>query len=381
MRFALLLTMVLSLCGVAYSQPMQGKSDFDKEVTAPIHPLQNLEPGHWAKLGKNTLYDVRYVPEPGGRPIKTIMSAWSGAAYNSDLNQLWVHGGGHGDGADNAVYAFDVDSLTWYRSFDPSTRVTGHTGRYYLDGKPAAVHSQDYVEYLPSLSMMVIAGARGPFPGVTAHLTTDAVDSEGCWIRLQDVPSCEHPTAAVHPKTGILWQHGGEGSGFLSSFDPVLGLWCSHGKWNTDNIGGATRTSSIDPVHDKFVVMNVGAWGDNSIWIWDIEVGHSGREIAGVQLNMTGDTEILFVSGPPGLDWHARRQKLYAWHGGIHIYEIDVMEELITKVQVSPDNKIIPTPGTYNGVYGRWRYVEEYNVFMGVNAVDESVYFFRLPQE
>jgi hypothetical protein len=39
----------------------------------------------------------------------------------------------------------------------------------------------------------------------------------------------------------------------------------------------------------------------------------------------------------------------------------------------------VPTPGTTNGVYGRWRYVEKYDVFMGVNSVHEPVYFFRLP--
>lgn len=346
-----------------------------------LHPLVTLKPGHWIALGKNTLYDVRYTPEPGGKPIESIITAWSGAAYNTDLNQLWVHGGGHAATPDNGIYAFDVDTLEWSRLFDPSTQVTGHTGRYYLDGKPASVHSYDYIEYIPYLKRMVVAGARGPYPGVAPYTTVDAVDKHGHWVRLNHTPSCEHPTAAYHPETGILWQHGGESSGFLSSFEPVFGMWRSHGQWNTDQVPGPYRTSAIDPVNKKFVALNVGYWSDNSVWVWDISGGHGAGVIKGQKLNMTGDTEILFVNskGSPGLDWHPGVKKLYAWFGGIHVYEVDVNSEKITKVPVNPKNSVIPAPGNYNGVYGRWRYVSKYNVFMGVLSVYGPVYFFKLP--
>jgi hypothetical protein len=342
-----------------------------------VHELAKLRPGHWAALGTNTLYDVRYVPEPGGHHIRTIMTGWSGAAFNTDLNQLWVHGGGHGDGADNAVYAFDVDTLTWHRLFDPSTVVTGHTGRYYLDGKPAAVHSYDYLEYVPALGRMLVVGARGPYPGVSAHTTVDMVGVDGVWLRLPDVPSCEHPSAAVHPETGVLWQHGGEGAGFLSSYDfSSGGLWNAHGQWITDNIPGPYRTTAIDPVHELFVMLNTG---DDNVWVWDISGGHNAGTIEGEVLPMWGATQILQSDAPPGLAWNTRTERLYAWFGGVDVYVLDLGAQMIAKVPVAPGNKVVPTPGTANGVYGRWRYVEKYDVFMGVNSVDEPVFFFRLP--
>jgi hypothetical protein len=102
-------------------------------------------------------------------------------------------------------------------------------------------------------------------------------------------------------------------------------------------------------------------------------------EIKGKKLNMTGDTDILFTVGPPGLDWHMKRGKLYAWHGGVDVYEIDVMQERINRITVNPGNTVTPSPGTPNGVYGRWRYVEKYDVFMGVNSVSEPVFFFKVP--
>lgn len=357
-----------------------GKLKPEHAVRLSPHALDDLLPGHWLALGENTLYDVRYVPEPDGKPIHGIMNAWSGAAFNTDTNQLWVHGGGHGDCADNAVYSFDVDTLRWTRLFDPSTTVQGHTGRYYLDGKPAAVHSYDYVEYLPCLRRLVVAGARGPYPGVAAYTTVDAVDSNGDWLRLQDVPSCVHPSAAVHPDTGILWQHGGEGNGFLSSYDGHFNQWIPHGQWNTDNYHSLNRTCCIDPFNELFVALNVGSYSDSTIWIWDISGGHTTGIIAGEPVGMTGDTDILYVAAPPGMDWHAGNQKLYAWYGGVDVYEIDLARNLITKVEIDPDNTVIPTPGTLRGVFGRWRHVETYDVFMGVNAVDEPVYFFRLPE-
>lgn len=354
-------------------------SSHSRHVVKPLHPLETLEPGCWAALGENTLHDVRFVPEPAGKYIETVMTAWSGAAYNTDCDQLWVHGGGHGDGADNSVYAFDVDTLTWSGLFDPSQFVYGHTGRYYQDGKPAAVHSYDYLEYVPSLERMVVAGACGPFPGTTLHTTVDAVDDSGQWRHLADLPYSYHPMAAVHPTTGILWHHGGETSGHLCAYDPKADAWIPYGDHQTDHLPGCYRTAAIDPVKEQFVIIQAGSYSDNSVWVWEFDFAPPGTEIKGKKLNMTGETDILYVSGPPGLDWHAGKQKLYAWHGGVEVYEIDTQSERISKVPVSPRNKVVPTPGTTHGVFGRWRYVEKYDVFLGVNQVDEPVFFFKLP--
>jgi hypothetical protein len=250
-----------------------------------------------------------------------------------------------------------------------------------LDGKPAAVHSYDYVEYVPLLGCMVVAGARGPYPGVAPYLTVDAVNAGGFWYRLPDVPSVNHPAAAVHPETGILWQHGGEGDGFLSSYDPLLNEWIPHGQWNTDFVPGPYRTAEIDPAMEMFVFMNVGQLSaDDSVWVWDISGGHTAGTIKGTRLNMLGDTEILESSGAPGLAWHPGTERLYAWFGGVHVYEIDLMVSTITKVAVHPGNTVTPTAGTPNGVFGRWRYVAKYDVFMGVNSVYEPVFFFKLPE-
>jgi hypothetical protein len=356
------------------------------------HPLEKLHAGCWTALGVNTLHDVRYVPEPGGKLIRTIMTAWSGAAYNTDREQLWVHGGGHGDGADNSVYSFDVETLTWTRLFDPSTVVSGHTGRYYLDGHPAAVHSYDYVEYVPSLKRLVIAGARGPYPGTTPHTTVDAVDETGFWMRLNDVPSCVHPAAAVHPDTGILWQHGGEGAGFLASFDALSGgmggEWISHGDSMTDHLPGPSHSCAIDPVAGLFVMLNVGKWSDGSIWVWDISGGHKAGTIKGTPLAVTGDSTIL-EHATPGVDWDPVRKKLYAWAGGTAVYEIDVARQVIRSVPLAAGGAVgvavktvtEPTPGAVNGTFGRWRYVKKYDVFLGVNNVDEPVRFFKLPDD
>lgn len=169
-----------------------------------LHDLAQVRPGCWAALGENTLYDVRYVPEPGGRSIQTIMTAWSGAAFNNDSNQLWIHGG--------------------------------------------------------------------------------------------------------------------EGAGFLSSFDQNVGRWTPYGDSMTDNLAGCYRTAAIDPAHDMFVAINIG---DDSLWAWNIAAGIPGGEIEGIRLNMTGDTAILTATGAPGL--------------------------------------------------------ERYDLFMGVNSVYEPVFFFRLP--
>ena len=95
---------------------------------------------------------------------------------------------------------------------------------------------------------------------------------------------------------------------------------------------------------------------------------------------MIGDTDILDSSGAPGLAWHPGTERLLAWFGGVDVYEINLQFSLIVRLPVHPNNTVIPSPGTPNGVFGRWRYVEKYDVFIGVNSVYEPVYFFKPPQ-
>jgi hypothetical protein len=45
--------------------------------------------------------------------------AYSGMAYDSKHHKLLVFGGGHWDYSGNEIWAFDINTLTWSRMYEP----------------------------------------------------------------------------------------------------------------------------------------------------------------------------------------------------------------------------------------------------------------------
>lgn len=48
-----------------------------------------------------------------------------------------------------------------------------------------------------------------------------------------------------------------------------------------------------------------------------------------------------------------------------------------TWTSATPAGGVTPSAGLPNGTYGRFQYIKEYDVFVGVNSVDESVWLFK----
>ncbi len=88
---------------------------------------------------------MRRGPDAGGRLGRRI-TAWSGAALDTNADRLLVWGGGHADYSGNEVYAFDLRTLRWTRLTEPSAvdRSRGH----YADGNPRSRHTYDYIEFV-----------------------------------------------------------------------------------------------------------------------------------------------------------------------------------------------------------------------------------------
>lgn len=71
--------------------------------------------------------EMRFIdlPAPAGNVIehahwrsnRTVWTAENGAAWDAAGLKMYMHGGGHNDGAHNGVWVLDVDKLTWSRPF------------------------------------------------------------------------------------------------------------------------------------------------------------------------------------------------------------------------------------------------------------------------
>ncbi len=116
------------------------------------------------------------------------------------------------------------------------------------------------------------------------------------------------------------------------------------------------------------------AWAGSAIVeIYDIDAAVTVSE-----LDAVGDAEVM--NDGFGLAYDPVLEKIVAWGGGADVYILDLAVSPARWEKISPaaGNTVIPTPDTRWGTYGRWRYIPSKGVFIGVNATDEQVYFYKM---
>jgi hypothetical protein len=67
--------------------------------------------------------------------------------------------------------------------------------------------------------------------------------------------------------------------------------------------------------------------------------------------------------------------RIVAWHGGSEVWALDMDTGAWTQVAA---NAGPASSSQVNGTFGRWGYVERYNLFVLVNSIDENAWVFRL---
>jgi outer membrane protein assembly factor BamB len=68
--------------------------------------------------------------------------------------------------------------------------------------------------------------------------------------------------------------------------------------------------------------------------------------------------------------------RIVAWNGGGDVYTLNMDTMVWTRHVAS--GTVIPTSQSGTGTYGRFQYIPSKNVFLGVNSIDENVYFYKL---
>jgi hypothetical protein len=336
-------------------------------------PIEDLQPGEWFEAPNSTM--APHMPPStaddwGGSG--SIMGAWSSGAYDTSRDRLVIWGGGHHDYAGNEIYVFDVSTLSWERLTDRSTDVGGdEASGYYPDGLPRSRHTYEYIEYLPPpFDRFCSLGGSALFPsGQIAIPNVDCFDFESLtWERRADAPSYGiGAVAAVDPNTGFAWIQGAGNSQPLAHYEPAGDTWYTHAI-EPSGWFAYSHTAAIDSTRRRLVAVG----GGESV-VWDLDA----PDAEPVRLATTGDTEIEQVANP-GLDYDAVADRMVAWAGGADLYALDLDTSVWTLHPPAPSNTAVPTEAAANGTYGRFRYVPSKNVFVVVNAIDESVFFGKL---
>ncbi len=359
------------------------------------HPLDTLQPGTWMEIPSSTMQAVLYpyppgVPHGSGFPI----GPESGAAYDTTRDRLVVFGGGHGDSADNALYAFDLNTLQWSRLNDPALRTdptdTLQATGYYPDAngqpdlqQPRAGHSYNLLQYVPALDRVCTFGTAVLWNnGQRALMQTLCFDQQTrLWERKAPPLTARIGSWTVLDLvTGHIWQHGTIVNPCMAEYDPVADTWTKR----SGNYGQYEyyTTAAIDPIRRQLVVVP-GCRGSGLATCPSMPAGYTfdlsqSGLLTPQSLSMVGAEAIATGVRNPGLDYDPVSGSIVAWNGGADVYTLDMATRTWTRVPPAPGNTVVPTNPAATGTYGRWRYSPRYNVFIVVNSVKQNVFAYRL---
>lgn len=355
---------------------------------ARSHPLDTLPPGQWYTATGTTLKRVAY-PWPAdvtytinGVGVAGVIDSWAGGAYDTDNEQLLIVGGGHYAYAGNEVYAFDMATLQWQRLSDPGLR-TDTENRLWASGEypdahgqpdphqPRGNHTYNTLQYVPALHQLCNIGKPGVFPAAGSSRASHCFDRTARqWHRMAPTLGTGLQAWSVRdPVTGNIWTHGTNlGKRTLLEWNPLTDLWAIRGKQDGRYVT-RNSTAAFDAVRNLIVTI-----GGGQMVTYDVrQMGLLTPTI----VQATGDVSIVSAQAP-GLDYHARAQRLVAWSGGAYVYVLDTDGHTWHRIQPAPGNVVVPGVANRNGTYGRWRYVPTYDVFVVVSGVTQPVYIYRL---
>ncbi|MEM6639752.1 MAG: choice-of-anchor U domain-containing protein [Pseudomonadota bacterium] len=345
-------------------------------LALPVHAdaIDDLEPGHWYRVPNSKLQTEFPNPLPPGDP-STVVTAWSGGAFDSTRDQLIVWGGGHCDYAGNELYAFKVDSMRWERLTEPSTQITQGT-TYYPDGLPSSRHTYDSLTYNEMTGKFVSVSDQNYFcdiSGVDIVRGTDIFNfTTNQWERGANFPQIGNmigTVAAYDPTNGHIWTHGTLSGSRLAEYNPFDNTWQLHGPGRYLAIDGK---AAIDPVRHNMIVVG-GYAGDNKTLRWDLDRPGAGAQ----QMATTGDKTLENLKGI-GLAYDPVTDLFVGWVGGNDVYTLNPETWVWQKITPAATNTVNGPTGTPNGIYGRFRYVPSRNAFIVVTATNEDVYFYKL---
>ncbi len=350
--------------------------------------VERLKPGQWLELTGNADGTIagtklsRVFPRRSGHPAwgtigpRAVVEAWSGGAYDSRSRQLVVVGGGHADYGGNEVYAFDLDSLEWKRLTEPSA-LRRQGGQFLtVDGTPVSRHTYDGVQYLPKLDrLFMFGGSMWRHGNPTDRLPWLFDPTAKQWRSGAAAPHSGFPATALHPETGLVYVRT---RNRLMSYDPAVDRWqvLINDGWFR---GG---TAVIEPASNRmFAVNRDGTWFvdlDKPRFLVSNRICQSPTPGCWSLVPNSGDEAMRRAR--PGLALDPKTGRILAWAGGPDVHSLDPRRLVWTReprtAGPAPNTRVTPTSRS-RGIYGRWRYVPHWDVFIGVNDPSGNVWVYR----
>lgn len=337
-------------------------------TTVPGDSMVPTEPG-WHEIQNTMLHDVCPTNQFDGVDYDfhffcPSIIAWSGGAYDTLRDRLLVWGGGHNDYYGNEVYAFDIATMGWQRLTDPDLDFTYGQAcqEKHASGNPSSRHTYGGFEYITHLDRFLAhGGSLACGDGNGSALTWLFDPNTNSWQDVQATSSLFGYTLlqeelTYDPVTRLVYM---TLNGQLNRYDFTTNAWSGI---DDEQFNWRTPGCVIDTTRRQMICV-----GNEQVWSYALTDGNTQR-----QLWMTsGGDGIVNVEGP-GVDYDPVRDRIVAWNGNA-VYSLDIANRNWT-AHSAPG---APIMADSSGTYGRWRYIEKYDIFIVFTHVDENVHFYK----
>ena len=371
--------------------------------------------GTWSAVpASNTLSSLDPKNNPAINPVypaspewyasgqSRVITAWNSAAVNYAAAEMWVWGGGHADYGGNEPYKLNLlaDTPAWQMMRPPSGAIgnllttTGTVGEsatgLYSDGRPRVTHTYNSLVYVPGKGFTV-TNLYYVYPHVNgpgkAYSFSDATND---WSVLSDYTALGGVNS---PNGGCCYDSSrncvwllGQGAYNMVKLDCATGAATQHGLVN--NHAQGPLALKYDAANDLIYILSSSSSGGWLDYPSRMSVFNPATALFHVLPAPTGSLASGMSITGHGVAWDEVGGRLLLWNEQTNRAKISVLtrpvNNLLTTAWVASEltldagNSVTPTAAEPNGTYGRFDYIERLGGCVLINAVNQSVYFYRV---
>ena len=251
-----------------------------------------------------------------------------------------------------------------------------------------SVHSYQGIEYIPTTGQFWTGGGAdfsvsGSTTDQSYLLTLDTLT----WTRMPNMPWFG-PVISVYDKDSdkvlIVCGGGGAESGFFMTFNPKTNTFenKSGKNWSVGGSGG------FDPKTRQFVVVPDGRPG--TVYKFDlagINLKDSAAAVPDINTRFNYQTSHLegnpgtpfapSLKGNAGYAYDTVKEVLTVWDGGSDIWTLNTNTWAWKKAQ-NINAGPVKNPVS-NGVFGRFRYMQAYGIYLAFDDVNQHPWIYKAP--
>ena len=334
--------------------------------------LSRLRPGEWLELPQTRMSAVFPRPEAstaGSVGPRAVVDAWGGAAYDTRRDVFVFNGGGHADYGGNEVYGFLLKQLKWQRLTEPSPMRRQPSGQFItLDGTPVSAHTYDGLEYLPNVDRIFRNGGSEWYSGANFDRSAWLFDVQHRRWERKSAGGGGYPATAYDAKTGRVYVVGQQ---TVDEYDPARDSWTRRVSGEADFLPGV---AAIDPENRRLITDSYRP----GVVVYEITPSGSlsGRALPATRGAVEWDKKML------ALEYDPVRKVLVAWAGDRDTAYLDG-KTLTWRRHANASSGTAPVKSpdrdytASGGIYGRWRYVPSFDVFIGYNNPRGNVWVWK----